>query len=140
VREGNYGKQNKWIFFYQVVQKMLRNKSVYGAVLCVEKGDSSSSWVGGAGNIKAEDRYFIASVTKLYVTAVMLILRAENKLTFADKIYKYFSEELISGIHVLDDVDYTKEITIAHLLSNTSGIPDYFYYDKAKGEVATDLL
>lgn len=128
------------LFLDQVVQKMLRNKSVFGAVLCVEKGDSSFSWVGGGGNIKSEDRYFIASVTKLYVTAVLLILRADNKLSFADNIYKYFSEELISGIHVLDGVDYTKEITIAHLLSNTSGIPDYFYYDKAKGEAATDLL
>ena len=128
------------LFFEEVAQKMLKNKSVFGAVLCVEKGDSSISWVGGVGNIKAEDRYFIASVTKLYVTAVMLMLRAENKLTFQDKMYKYFSEELISGIHVIGGVDYTKEITIAHLLSNISGIPDYFYYDKPKGEAATDLI
>ncbi|MFN7037297.1 MAG: serine hydrolase, partial [Bellilinea sp.] len=112
-------------FFEQVTRKMMKNKSVFGAVLCVENGDSSISWLGGAGNIKAEDRYFIASVTKLYVTAVMLMLRAENILSFADKIYRYFPEELINGIHVLDGVDYTKEITIAHLLSNTSGIPDY---------------
>jgi D-alanyl-D-alanine carboxypeptidase len=126
--------------FNQVVQKMLKNKSVFGAVLCVENNDSSISWVGGAGNINAEDRYFIASVTKLYVTAVMLMLRAENSLTFEDKIYKYFPEELISGIHVLDGIDYTREITIAHLLSNTSGIPDYFYYEKPKGEAATDLM
>jgi hypothetical protein len=127
-------------FFEQVVQNMLKNKSVYGAVLCVENGNSSISWVGGAGNIKAEDRYFIASVTKLYVTAVMLMLRADNKLAFTDKIHKYFPEELIGGIHVLNGVDYSKEITIAHLLSNTSGIPDYFYYEKPKGEAASDLI
>jgi D-alanyl-D-alanine carboxypeptidase len=124
----------------QIAQKMQRNKSVFGAVLCVEKGDSSISWVGGVGNMKAEDRYFIASVTKLYVTAVMLMLRAENSVTFTDNIYKYFPEELINGIHVLDGVDYTRDISIAHLLSNTSGIPDYFYYDKPKGEAATDLM
>ena len=127
-------------FFKQVAQKMLQNKSVFGGILCVEKGDSSISWLGGVGNLKDEDRYFIASVTKLYVTAVMLMLREENRLTFKDKIYKYFPEELINGIHVLDGVDYTKEITIAHLLSNSSGIPDYFYYDKPKGEAATGLL
>jgi D-alanyl-D-alanine carboxypeptidase len=85
-------------FFQETTQKMLKNKSVFGAVLCVEKGDASISWVGGVGNIKAEDRYFIASVTKLYVTAVMLMLRVKNSLTFSDKIYKYFPEELISGI------------------------------------------
>jgi D-alanyl-D-alanine carboxypeptidase len=127
-------------FFEQVTQNMLKNKNVYGAVLCVENGNSSISWVGGAGNIKADDRYFIASVTKLYITAVMLMLKAENKLAFTDKMYNYFPEELISDIHVLDGEDYTKEITIAHLLSNTSGIPDYFYYEKPKGEAASDLL
>lgn len=127
-------------FFEKVAQGMLRNKSVFGAILCVEKGDSSISWVGGVGNINADDRYFVASVTKLYVTAVLLMLRAENRLAFSDKIYEYFPEELISGIHVLAGVDYTKEITIAHLLSNTSGLPDYFYYDKPKGEAATGLI
>jgi D-alanyl-D-alanine carboxypeptidase len=47
---------------------------------------------------------------------------------------------LITGIHVLDGIEYSKEITIAHLLSNTSGLPDYFYYDKPKGEAAEDLI
>ncbi|MFA9556665.1 serine hydrolase domain-containing protein [Evansella sp. AB-rgal1] len=126
--------------FYEVVEKMVKNKHVYGAVLCVEKGDGSLSFVSGGGNIKAGDRYFIASVTKLYITAVMLMLREQKRLNFEDNIYRYFPEKLIHGIHILDGVDYTKEITIAHLLSNTSGIPDYFYYHKKNGEAATDLL
>jgi D-alanyl-D-alanine carboxypeptidase len=127
-------------FFTQVTQGMLKNRSVFGAVLCVEGGDGAIAWAGGAGNIQAEDRYFIASVTKLYVTAVMLMLRAQKRLRFTDKMCSYFPEAMIGGIHVLDGVDYTSEITIAHLLSNTSGIPDYFYYEKAQGEAATDLL
>ncbi len=127
-------------FFKQISEKMLRNRSVFGAVLCVENADGSVSWTGGAGNIKADDKYFIASVTKLYVTAVMLMLRAEKRVDFSDKIRQYFPEKLIDGIHVLNGVDYTEEITIAHLLSNTSGIPDYFYYEKSKGEAASDLI
>ena len=127
-------------FFNSIVQKMLKNKNVYGAILCVENGDASHSWTGAAGAINADDRYFIASVTKLYVTAVMLMLRAEQKLSFTDKFHQYFPEELINGIHTLDGVDYTKEITIAHLLSNTSGIPDYFYYDKSQGDATAGLI
>lgn len=127
-------------FFKQQVDNMLRNKSVYGAILCVETGDNSVSWAGEAGNISADDRYFIASVTKLYITAVMLMLRAEKRLNFTDKIYSYFPKDFIGGIHVLNGKDYSEEITIAHLLSNTSGIPDYFYYDKQKGESVEDLL
>lgn len=133
------GSSSSDYFFHQATQKMLKNRWVFGAVLCVEKGDSSVSWVGGAGNIEAGDRYFIASVTKLYVTAVMLMLRADNRLTFSDKIYNYFPESLVSGLHVLGGVDYTKEITVAHLLSNTSGIPDYFYYDKSQGDAVASL-
>lgn len=127
-------------FFEQVVQKMNSNRSVHGAVLCVENTDSSISRIGGAGNITVGNRYFIASVTKLYVTAVMLRLRAEKKLAFTDRISTFFPEDELSGIHVLGGTDYTREITIAHLLSNTSGIPDYFYYDKSKGKAADDLL
>ena len=127
-------------FLTEVANKMLQNRSVFGAILCVESGDASISWKGSAGDLRADDKYFIASVTKLYITTLMLLLRNQNRLAFTDKIYPYFPEELIGGIHVLDGVDYTKEITIAHLLSNTSGIPDYFYYEKPKGEAATDLI
>ena len=37
--------------------------------------------------MSAVDRYCIASVTKLYITAIMLMLRSENKLAFTDKVY-----------------------------------------------------
>jgi CubicO group peptidase (beta-lactamase class C family) len=114
---------------------MMKNRNVYGAAFCVENGDASISWAGGAGNIKADDKYFITSVTKLYMTAILLMLRAEGKLAFTDKMYTYFPEELINGIHVLDGVDYTKDITITHLLTNTSGIPDYFF-----GDASTNLF
>jgi CubicO group peptidase (beta-lactamase class C family) len=119
---------------------MLRNKSVFGAVLRVENGDSSFSWAGEVGDMNTDDRYYVASVTKLYITAIMLMLRAENKLAFTDKIYTFFPEGFIDGIHKLNGIDYSKDITIAHLLSNTSGIPDYFYYDKTKGESAEALM
>ena len=43
-------------FFNSIVQKMLKNKNVYGAILCVENGDASHSWTGAAGDINADDR------------------------------------------------------------------------------------
>lgn len=127
-------------FFEQVVEKMIKSRSVFGAVLCVENGDKTISWVGGAGNIKKDDRYFIASVTKMYVTAVILRLRAEDILQLEDSIFKYLPGNLLSGLHVLNGVDYTREITVAHLMSNTSGIPDYFSYKQADGKSAASQL
>jgi len=127
-------------FLTQTVQDMLRNKNVFGAILKVENGDTTFYWDGNAGNLKSDDCYYIASVTKLYITAIMLMLRAENKLAFTDKVYTFFPAGFIGGIHVLDGTDYSKDITIAHLMSNTSGIPDYFYYDKQKGNSVEDLM
>ncbi len=127
-------------FLSRTVQHMLKNKNVYGAVFCVEDRNGSLSWTGSAGNIKPDDRYFIASVTKLYVTAVMVMLREQGKISFDDKVHTFFPESYIDGIHVLDGRDYTKEITVSHLMSNTSGLPDYFYYEKPKGEAASSLL
>lgn len=113
-------------FLQGTVDAMLRNKHVHGAVLCVESGDGGVQWRGAAGDMAVDAQFFIASVTKLYITAVMLLLRAEGKLGFDDKVYTYFPEEMMNRIHVLNGVDYTKDITIKHLLSNASGLPDYF--------------
>ncbi len=107
----------------------ITKKNIFGAVLCVEKGDHSLSLISGAGNIQADDFYFIASVTKLYITAVMLKIRFENQLQLEDKISDYLSADTISQIHVLNGVDYSNDITIKQLMSNTSGIPDYFTSD-----------
>ena len=70
----------------QVTGEMTRNRNVYGAALCVENGDKTISWVGAYGNINENDRYFIASVTRLSVSILLLRLRAENRLNLDDRI------------------------------------------------------
>ncbi len=112
-------------YFNQITQKIIKNKNVYGTTLCVENGENTISWLGSSGNIEKGDRYFIASVTKLYVTAVMLILREKGFIDFEDKITKFIDDNILCGLHILKGVDYTSEITVLHLLSNTSGVPDY---------------
>jgi D-alanyl-D-alanine carboxypeptidase len=127
-------------FLADVTKKMINNRSVYGAILCVESGDGSLSWNGSAGDLDKEDRYFIASVTKLYITTVILKLRNEGRLILEDQITLYFPDGYLDGLHNLKGVDYTGEITITHLLSNTSGIPDYFSDKQGDGKKAADDL
>jgi hypothetical protein len=62
-------------FLEEVTSKMIKNRHVYGTILCVESGDGSLSWCGSAGDLHQEDRYFIASVTKMYITIVILQLK-----------------------------------------------------------------
>ncbi|WP_313432159.1 serine hydrolase domain-containing protein [Siminovitchia terrae] len=123
----------------QAVKQMVKNKNNFGAVLCVEQGNDFS-WINSAGNLKVNDQFFITSVTKLFVTAVILKLRAENRLHLDDKISIYLSNDIMDGIHVLNGVDYSNEITLQHLISNTSGIADYFFQKQANGKAGGSNL
>jgi len=115
-------------------------KQVYSAVLRVENGDGTFAWEGAKGDMKPDSKYFIASVTKLYVTAVVLSLIEKHKLKMEDKIVNYLPQSIIENLHVLNGVDYSKEITIKHLISNTSGLPDYFFYKESDKKSAASML
>lgn len=106
--------------------KLVTKKHIQGAVLRIESGDSSLSLSSQVGNMQEDDYYFIASVTKLYISSILLKLRADGKLQLSDKIKKYLPEDIMEKLHIIDGVNYSNEITIKHLMSNTSGIPDYF--------------
>jgi D-alanyl-D-alanine carboxypeptidase len=123
-------------FLSQVVEKMTKNRNVFGAALCVENSDRSVSWAGASGDINENDRYYIASVTKLCVSMFILYLRAQNLLNLDDTINKFLPAEMLNGLHLMNGVEYTGEITIKHLMANTSGIPDYFSQRQANGKKA----
>ena len=127
-------------FLKTITQNMIKNRNVYGAIFCVESGDKSVSFLGAAGDLRKDNRFFIASVTKLCITTLILILRNEGRLKLDDTITQYFPEKYLDGLHVLNGVEYTDQITIAHLLSNTSGIPDYFSHKQTDGKTAADDL
>ena len=93
-------------FLSQVTEGMTRNRNVYGAALCVENEDKTISWAGASGNINENDRYFIASVTKLCVSMLLLHLRAENRLNLDYRIGKFLPGEMLRGLHVMRGVDY----------------------------------
>lgn len=124
----------------QVVERMVKSKNVFSAALCVENGSGTFSWYGAAGEMNRDDKYFIASVTKLYVTIVVMRLIDEKKISLEDKISNYLSSQLIQGLHILNGIDYTSQLTVKHLISNTSGIPDYFFHKQPSGKTAADEL
>lgn len=112
----------------QHIQKTLEeavdNKKVFGTSFGIYyKGEYRC---GSAGNLNNESQYFIASVTKLFTTAVILKLRKEKKLSLDDKISKYLEGETLEELHIFKGADFSDYITIRHLLAHTSGLPDYF--------------
>jgi D-alanyl-D-alanine carboxypeptidase len=117
-----------------------RDKSVKNCVLSVMEGDGSFSWSGAAGIASQNGKVpmtkdtpiYIASVTKLYTATIIMRLYEKGALSLNDPMSRYLPEELIRGIHVYKGRDYSQEITIKQLLSNTSGIADY-YTERPKG-------
>lgn len=117
-----------------VLDKTVDGKKVFGTSFALKK--DTLIWQGASGNLPIDQPYFIASTTKLFTTAIILKLRAEGKLSLKDKISKYIDKSILSALHIYKGKDYSKELTIKHLLSHTSGLPDYF---QAKGTSGKSL-
>ena len=56
------------------------------------------------------------SISKTFVSNGILILHQRGKLSIDDSIYKYFPD--------FENKDLAQQVTIKHLLSHTSGLPD----------------
>lgn len=110
----------------QIVKNTVKHKYIFGAVAHVTSGEGAFSWLGAAGNMDETDPYFIASTTKIYITAILLHLRSQGQLQLDDKISQYLPKDLLSGIHVYKGKEYSYDITIRQLMAQTSGLPDYF--------------
>ncbi len=127
-------------FLDRTVQRMTRARAVHGAILCVENGERTVSWTGASGNLRPDQPYFIASVTKMCVTVVVLRLRDEGRLDLDDPMHRHLPADLIRGLHVLNGKDRTDRITVRHLISNTSGLTDYFFGKDADGRRPSETL
>ena len=91
-----------------------------GAWLYAEKGEIVSKGVLGFRDPEntlpiTEDTIFqLASVSKTFTSAAVMLLVREGTLHLEDEIVKFFPEIPYPGV------------TVRHLLNHTSGIPDYF--------------
>lgn len=110
-----------------------RRRHVRHGLLAVTRVDGSWDWRGAHGAADPDGtpattgtRYPIASVTKLYTAVTVLRLAEQGDLALADRIVDLLPGDVTDGLHRLDGVDRTDEITLEHLLRHTSGLPDYY--------------
>jgi len=123
---------DKEIKLQRILDDAIDNKKVFGTSFCVKHKDKM--WCGASGNINPDSQYFIASTTKLFVTAIILNFKSKGLLTLDDKISRYLDQEVLNGLHTLNGQDHANEITIKNLLAHTSGIPDYFQQKNKLGK------
>ena len=124
----------------EIVSDVVKKKHIYGAVFCVSTGNSAVDIISASGECKEESQYYIASINKLFISAVILKLYAENKLDIEDKIAEYLPVELLQGLHVYKSREYSAALTIANLLSHTSGLPGYLIDKQSNGKIAMKEL
>ena len=91
-----------------------------GTILIAENGKPLYKKAFGLANIqtnetlKTTSAFNLASISKQFMTMMVMILQEKSKLRYDDKVQQY-----------LPDFPYDS-ITIRHLLTHTSGLPEYF--------------
>jgi D-alanyl-D-alanine carboxypeptidase len=110
-----------------------RRRHVRHGLLAVADAGGSWRWQGAHGiadpdgtPVRVDARYPIASVTKLFTTVVVMRLVEQGSLTLGDRLVDLLPTSVTDRLHVLDGVDHTAAINVEHLLSHTSGLPDYY--------------
>jgi len=109
----------------KIFNSATRSPQVHDAVLLVEntKGDFSASFSYGGKD--ADMLINSASIGKMYTAAIILILWEQKRLTLDDLLGKYFEKPVLDGLHIYKGAEYSHKLTIADLLFQTSGLPDY---------------
>ena len=117
-----------------IIDRIVDNRIVFGSSICLKT--PNLYWCGRSGDFRENEPYFIASVTKLFVTTVILKLRQNDKISLDDKISKYLSAPILEKLHYINGTEYSSKISVRQLLAHTSGIPDYF---QQKGQTRKSL-
>ncbi|MBU1909153.1 MAG: beta-lactamase family protein, partial [Verrucomicrobia bacterium] len=125
----------------QAITDGLAEETGVGALLCVE--DAQGSFVLAAGSADSEtptaakptDRFRIASNGKSFTAAAILLLRDEGNLSLDDTVADLLPDH---------DIPSNDVITVRHLLTHTSGLPDHnndtdYFESRALSNPATNF-
>ena len=108
--------------FDSLYTKLYNDKAFNGNVLVADKGQIIFEKSYGLADEKAKSSlnlntsFELASVSKQFTAAGIVLLQKEGKLSYDDKLSDYIPE-----------MSAYNTITIHHLLKHTAGLPDYMY-------------
>ncbi|MEM7373109.1 MAG: serine hydrolase domain-containing protein [Bacteroidota bacterium] len=122
----------------KILDKSVDGKRIFGTLVSLSK--EGQTYHFGSGNMNPGDKYFIASISKVYTAAVLFQLIEQGKLSLDDSIQDYLPARTLNGLHLFNGEEYSANITIRHLLTNTSGLPDYFMQKNTQKESLLDYL
>lgn len=72
-----------------------------------------------------DQKFHSASVGKLVTSTMIFMLIEQNRLKLDSRISEILEAGILDKLFVFRKIDYKNEVTIKHLLNNTSGVNDY---------------
>jgi len=120
--------------------RICRSRHVHGAIIAVDQPSAQVHHVAAAGDLAPGSQFCAASTTKLVVTIVVMRLVDRGAIALDDAMARYLPAELIAGLHRRKGTDHTDSITIRHLISNQTGLRDYFSLKGPDGRRPADTL
>lgn len=94
----------------------------------------------GAGAMDTRTPYFATGTTKLAITAILLQLMEENRLSLNDPFQTHLVDaKALRELHVMDGEDHTDKISIRDLMAQRSGFGDNFLFKQQARSVQHDL-
>lgn len=116
--------QNKSAELDNLMKYCFTNNIFNGTILVSDSGKVIYRKAFGLSNNETkqslipESSFDLASISKQFTAMGIMLLKERNKLSYEDKLIKYFPEFPA----------YANEITIKNLLTHTSGMPNYQRY------------
>ena len=110
----------------KIFNQAIKSKQLHECVLFIENTNGDFSYKNDYGHKHLDSPLLMASITKLFTTTCILILREQGKLSLDDEITEYVDSITLSGLHLYKDQEYSSKLTISNLLFQTSGLPDAF--------------
>jgi CubicO group peptidase (beta-lactamase class C family) len=118
--------------FEDILRDLIGRGNVRQAITAVRSSDAAIDWVGtavdpslGIEEPGPETPFFLASIDKLLNATIVMMLSEKGVIDIDERIVDLLPSDVIRGLHVLDGIDSTSEITVRHMLTHASGLPDW---------------
>ena len=119
-------------------KKTIESKQVHECILYIENLNGDFTYENSYGGKDVNRPFLMASITKLFTTACILVLLEQNKLSLNDNISNYLDDYILTGLHIYNGKEYSYELTISDLLFQVSGLPNP--YEEGKNSIRNFII
>jgi D-alanyl-D-alanine carboxypeptidase len=124
---------------------VIGDQAIPNAFLLIHSDQHGIHWNMAQGRregaaVNPEQPYHTASIAKTFTAMMIAKLVEEGKLSYQDRLEKYLADDLMKDLHNYRGNDYSHDITIQQLISNTSGLGDFYEEKPKQGKPFLDIM